>query len=270
MRGMTWAVALLAAAGPGAAQARERGPIQDNSFLVEEAYNQEPGVIQHISTFGRATGSAGWRYTFTEEWPLHGLAHQASVTVALERAPGHPAGLGDVALHYRWQAVGDGGAPVASAPRLSLLLPLGDARRGRGSGTVGAQVAVPLSATLGSSLVTHVNAGLTWERAALVEGGRAPRWGYSFGQSLVWLAHPSVNLLAEVVYAETLVRAAAGTARQTSLTVNPGVRAALDLPGDLQVVGGISLPVGAGPSRGERGIFLYLSFEHPAFGAAGG
>ena len=25
------------------------GPIQDNSFLLEEAYNQDPGVVQHIS-----------------------------------------------------------------------------------------------------------------------------------------------------------------------------------------------------------------------------
>jgi len=48
------------------------------------------------------------------------------------------------------------------------------------------------------------------------------------------------------------------------------LRAAVDGPGGLQVVGGLSLPVGAGPSRGERGVFLYLSFEHPAFGAGGG
>lgn len=28
-------------------------PIQDNSFLIEEAYNQEFGVVQHINTFTR-------------------------------------------------------------------------------------------------------------------------------------------------------------------------------------------------------------------------
>ena len=42
---------LVAAVGPVAAMAEEplaKG-IQDNSFLVEEAYNQEPGVVQHIS-----------------------------------------------------------------------------------------------------------------------------------------------------------------------------------------------------------------------------
>ncbi len=30
---------------------QESAPIQDNSFLLEEAYNQEDGVIQHISYF---------------------------------------------------------------------------------------------------------------------------------------------------------------------------------------------------------------------------
>jgi hypothetical protein len=34
--------------------------IQDNSFLIEEAYNQDPGVVQHIQTFARATRGDGW------------------------------------------------------------------------------------------------------------------------------------------------------------------------------------------------------------------
>ena len=38
-------------------------PIQDNSFLLEEAYNQEPGVIQHVSTFQRNSG-VGWALDF--------------------------------------------------------------------------------------------------------------------------------------------------------------------------------------------------------------
>ena len=35
------------------------GPIQDNSFLVEEAYNQEDGVVQHISFFERLATANG-------------------------------------------------------------------------------------------------------------------------------------------------------------------------------------------------------------------
>ncbi len=34
----------------------------------------------------------------------------------------------------------------------------------------------------------------------------------------------------------------------------------------LDVVARVAAPIGVGPSRGERGLFLYLSFEHPIFG----
>ena len=51
-------------------ESKVSAPIQDNSFLVEEAYNQEDGVVQHISTFERLTNSRDWVYTQTDEWPL--------------------------------------------------------------------------------------------------------------------------------------------------------------------------------------------------------
>src|SRR3990172_7707853 len=35
----------------GSVAAGETVKIRDNSFLIEEAYNQEPGVIQHIQAF---------------------------------------------------------------------------------------------------------------------------------------------------------------------------------------------------------------------------
>ena len=40
---------LLLALALGRGLARAEEPIQDNSFLIEEAYNQERGVVQHIS-----------------------------------------------------------------------------------------------------------------------------------------------------------------------------------------------------------------------------
>ena len=39
-----------------AQEASSTQPIADNSFLIEEAYNQEAGVVQHISTFSRPDG----------------------------------------------------------------------------------------------------------------------------------------------------------------------------------------------------------------------
>jgi hypothetical protein len=47
------------------------------------------------------------------------------------------------------------------------------------------------------------------------------------------------------------------------LIVNPGFRYAINCKSGLQIVPGIALPIGIGPSAGELGIFLYLSFEHP-------
>jgi hypothetical protein len=80
-------------------------PIQDNSFLVEEAYNQERGVVQHVSTFSRSEGSDGWMYAFTQEWPVRSQFHQLSYTVPIARndVDNGSTGLGDIAINYRYQ-----------------------------------------------------------------------------------------------------------------------------------------------------------------------
>lgn len=49
--------------------------IQDNSFLIEEAYNQEDGVVQHIQMFQYLKKSKDWVYTFTQEWPVPKQTH---------------------------------------------------------------------------------------------------------------------------------------------------------------------------------------------------
>ena len=67
--------AWLSAAGRMDAQ------IADNSFLIEEAYNQEPGVVQHINAFSRANGTGNWLYAFTQEWPVFSQMHQFSYTL---------------------------------------------------------------------------------------------------------------------------------------------------------------------------------------------
>lgn len=49
---------------------------------------------------------------------------------------------------------------------------------------------------------------------------------------------------------------------ESSLFINPGVRWAHNFRSGLQIVPGVAVPVGIGSSRGERGVFFYLSFEH--------
>lgn len=261
------ALGLLAAA-PLAAAAAELEPLQDNSFLIEEAYNQEPGVIQHIGTFSPSLRTRAWNSSFTEEWPIRGQTHQASVTVnfvGLE-TPGQQ-GLGDLGLNYRWQAVGNGHAVVALAPRLTLIVPAGGTSRGVGG--TGLQLNLPLSVALYDRGAWHVNAGGTWVPSArAAAGGYGELTSFAVGQSLVWLAHPRFNFLVELLYTTTQLDTRAGQERRETLTLNPGIRAGFDVAGGLQIVPGLAVPIGLGPSSGEVGLFFYLSFEHP-FSLAG-
>lgn len=78
--------------------------IVDNSFLVEEAYNQEAGIVQHISTLTRSASSPrDYVYTLTQEWPFSTERHQLSysVPVAFLRSAS-ASGLGDVMFNYRY------------------------------------------------------------------------------------------------------------------------------------------------------------------------
>src|SRR6185295_5301149 len=140
-------LAVLLAALPAGAQKGD-APIQDNSFLIEEAYNQEAGVVQHINAFARDDDTGDWVYTFTQEWPLGGQRHQLSYTVPWLRFEDGGSGVGDVAVNYRLQLVGSGETPVAFAPRLTALLPTGDEEKGRGAGAAALQVNLPLSVVL--------------------------------------------------------------------------------------------------------------------------
>jgi hypothetical protein len=239
------------------------GPIQDNSFLIEEAYNQEPGVIQHINTFAR-TRAGAWGYSFTEEWPVLGQTHQASVTFTALRPEDVKAGVGDLALNYRLQAIGSGDTRVAFAPRLSVLLPTGDAARGLGVGGAGIQVNLPLSVVLLEKLVTHLNVGGTFVPAARdVTGEEGRSTQLATGPSLIFLAHPNLNVMLEALYTTTEIALPSGSQRAETFTINPGLRGAINFKSGLQVVPGVSMPIGVGPSRGERAVFFYLSFEHP-------
>ncbi len=258
----------VAASAQATDTTRAPKPIQDNSFLVEEAYNQEGGVVQHINTFSRAVGSTVWGYTFTQEWPVGGLRHQLSYSLPVMRVDETPAGrggVGDAALNYRYQLLGSGASMVALAPRVSVVAPTGSSRQGLGTGGTGVQLNVPLSIVLSDALVIHSNAGATFTRHAHDSlGDRAATMGYNLGQSVIWLVHPKLNLMLEGAWTRTEeVVGPDQTQRSSALLLAPAVRGAIDFPSGLQIVPGIAFPIGVGPSRGERNVFVYLSFEHP-------
>ena len=244
-------------------------PIQDNSFLIEEAYNQEFGVVQHTSTLTRLWNRKDWIYTFTQEWPAPGdPRHQLSYTLAWQHAGAFPnsgSGMGDLLLNYRFQLIGNGETRVAFAPRATLIFSTGNAAAGRTLGGTGVQTNLPLSIVVAPKFVTHWNAGATFvPHATNAFGAHASSSGYNLGQSFVWLAKSRFNLLLETAYTNSQTVVGREKTQWTPcLYVSPGIRWAYNLKNGLQVIPGIGVPVGIGPSRGESGIFLYLSFEHP-------
>jgi hypothetical protein len=238
--------------------------IQDNSFLLEEAYNQESGVVQHISTFSRSTGG-DWVFAFTQEWPLGGIRHQLSYTVPLEHADGSGTGLGDVGLNYRYQLIGNPEARTVAAPRLSVLLPTGNEVAGRGAGAIGIQGNLPLTLIPSPVLATHWNAGFTIVPSArAADGARATTFSRNLGGSVVWLARPAFNVLVELLWLSEDEVVGEGSTRTTkSLVLNPGVRMAFDLAGDLQLVPGVAYSMGLTEESSDNALFLYFSVEHP-------
>lgn len=257
---------ILASVGVVSAEVPYR-EIQDNSFLIEEAYNQEDGVIQEIQTFQYLKGDS-WAYSFTQEWPVPTQAHQFSYTIPLEKLgkdEGQHSGLGDIALNYRYQLLFKEGV-MACSPRFSLILPTGDEKKGLGNGTVGYQVNLPISLKLNERFVTHWNLGITFTPNAKEPGGeKADTFNTNYGMSLVYLVNRNLNALVEFVgTAEQSVVSNGVTESSNSFIINPGLRYAIDF-NNLQIVEGISMPIGVGPSKGEYGVMAYLSFEHKLF-----
>jgi hypothetical protein len=248
-----------------AQQSAPTAPIADNSFLIEEAYNQEAGVVQHISTFTRPDGGGAWAYSFTQEWPFRGSSHQLSYTVPVINESATGTGLGDIALNYRYQVLGGEDDRLHAAPRLSLLLPSGSERHGRGAGGLGFQTNLPVSIRPRPWLALHGNAGLTWTPGANNAAGESARTlDLNLGGSAIWLLRPTFNLMLELLWLSTEdVTAPDRRERENALLLNPGFRGAFNFPSGLQIVPGAAYTFGLTEDSGDDALLLYLSFEHP-------
>jgi hypothetical protein len=239
--------------------------IEDNSFLIEEAYNQEDRVVQHISNGTYSLNSShNFVYTFTQEWPLFSEKHQLSYTLgfsSLNAASNR--GFNDMELNYRYQLTGHDDF-ITLAPRFSVILPTGNSKNGLGFGVSGYQFNLPASKRISNGLAVHANIGYTLVPSVKVTdiNNNSVIYNYSvfnMGASAIWLVTYRTNLMLEVLqnYIHGLNGAYVG---QT--IISPGVRHAIDL-GSLQIVPGIAVPVIFQNNRSTAGIFFYLSFEHP-------
>ena len=240
---------ILSLAAAPALRGQAPAPIRDNSFLVEEAYNQDGGVVQHVGTFALGR-RGGWAAAVDEEWPLGGMRDQLSLSLAALDASGGTR-FGDVELGYRRQLVGGSESRFLVAPRISALWLQAEDGPGGSPAGLGAQAALPMTAVLTSSIVTHWNLGVTLGPFKPIA---------SAGASVVWLATPTVNLLVEGIWVGQ-----EGT--PPVYIVNPGARFAINA-GALQIVPGFSFPIALARREEADAVLLYLSFEHP-LGSAG-
>ena len=251
--------AAFAQAAPPAPPRSSAAPFEilDNSFLVEEAFNQPRGVFQNIFGFQR-NGNA-WDFAFTQEWPAPDVQHQLSYTVPFSGIPGEK-GIGDVMLNYRYQLVTEDPGYPAVSPRLSVILPTGTDAFSRNS--LGLQVNLPVSKQHGN-LYVHGNAGFTWyPRAGSAGADKLSLVSPFVAASGIYRVRPMLNLMVESVLEFEQVAIAGEKHRDTVFTLAPGARGGWNL-GGRQLILGAAVPITWVASDSSAGILLYLSYELP-------
>ena len=239
--------------------------IQDNSFFVEEAYNQEPGVVQHILNvpINFMNGSREITPSFTQEWPVFGQTHQFSYTIPYAFT-GDDNGMEDMRLNYRLQALTEDDRTPAFAPRLSLVLPTGDPDKGLGVGRVGYETNLPFSKIVSDRWTLNFNAGMS----VFPDVRNHDLMNYNLGASAIFAVTRDLNLMLETVagwnddVAEGVLSPEATANRSTTAIISPGARYAFNLPNDAQLVVGLGLPIGLTSDSPDWGLFFYCSFEH--------
>jgi hypothetical protein len=253
--------------------------ISDNSFLIEEAYNQEPGVVQHIFTafYSNDPRQRGWAFTFTQEWPVFSQEHQFSYTIPSSHLVDDGArqiGIGDIQLNYRYQALEEGPISPAFAPEFSLILPTGSRRKGTGDGVVGYQWTLPFSKKVTSRLALNANFGVTYlpkVRTPLdsLGGALSPKRSlvsYIAGGSAIFAILPRFHVLLEWLgNFEDSINDNGKAKREFQPTLSPGFRTAIVNEEKLQIVTGVAAPIGLNRKANHYGAFLYFSIEHHFF-----
>ena len=143
---------------------------------------------------------------------------------------------------------------------LSLILPTGNRNRGLGDGSVGVEIKLPFSKIVSDRVTLHANAGMTH---LFNVQGHSPT-SFMVGGSGVYAVTRDFNFLVEgVVEWNESVNDALVLERETTFTLNPGFRKAINFPNDKQFVFGFATPITfSRDKRTDYGLFFYLSFEH--------
>ncbi len=268
------AVALIGLRGFSLAAERPIDVIEDNSFLIEEAYNQEAGVVQHIwnANYTKSGRTHGWNFSFTQEWPVFSQDHQFSYTIPsfhLSDNGTGVSGVGDMLLNYRYQALEEGDVKPAFAPRFSLILPTGNRKTGTGNNVVGYQWSLPFSKKVTDRVALHFNSGLTYSphvKAPADANGFSANQSlvaYNVGGSAIYALLPRFQLMLEWVgNFDQDFNDIGKRERFFRSTISPGFRTAIVNEEKLQIVTGVAAPIGLNRRTDNIGVFIYFSVEH--------
>jgi len=248
---------------------------EDNSFLLEEAFNQPMGVIQHIVSYATNNIKKGnSNFNFTQEIPLTDLTHQLSYSLNYSFLPPQDglkqkSGFGDVYISYRPSLMNEK-QWMMLAPRITLILPTGNAAQGLGQGGWGGQFNLAITKRLVRRLITHYNFGYTVISQADFYLNNTPEpvlayqrnlYNKNAGFGVIWIAQRKCHLMLE--YTSNFTQSITDTGRVTTqhqATISPGLRYCFD-NGRMQVVPGLAAPLSFTNGAVEVGVFLYLSFE---------
>jgi hypothetical protein len=246
--------------------------IEDNSMFIEEAFNQERAVIQHISNLIIVGNKL--QYVYTQEIPMPTEKHQLSIGIvhnSNQNSNDVSSGFGDLFINYRpmlrsktdWALV---------IPRFTLIAPTGDAKYGFGTGGWGVQFNLAVTKRLNKKITTHWNAGATeifndHHYMAGVNGDlelnkMEHHNSFNLGLSAIYLVSNSINFMCEYTCTRGQVFDEEGnTGTSTDMIVNPGFRFAFNL-GVTQIVPGLGIPLFFENGRhASTGNFIYLSIE---------
>ncbi len=203
---------------------RPAAGIKEHSFLIEEAYNQEAGEIQHVVTLQRQ--QRDWFFHFSQEWALGSQTHQLGYSVPYSwlRGDGQRVkGIGDVEITYRYQAWLESATMPAFAPTLSVVLPTGSRSKALGDGSFGVEIKLPFSKIVSDRVTLHANAGMTHH---VRRPGAQPHAASSSAAAPIYAVTRDFNLMLESLVEWTRVGRTmpATLERETTFTLNPGFR----------------------------------------------
>ncbi len=269
---------LLSGVTARAAEPRPIDGFSDHSFLLEEAYNQDRGEVQHTlnAVYSNDFWRRGWSFNFEQEWWLFTQDHQVAFSIPfshLREEGDKQRGVGDIEIEYRYQLTEEGPNIPAVAPGFGFILPTGNRDKGTGNGVVGYEWSVAASKKVASRLALHANLGLTYlpkVRVPLDDNKRlSPKRSlvsYDVGASAVFALSSNIHMLLEWVGEfEDEINDQGKRERDFKAILSPGIRTAVINKDRLQTVLGVGIPIGVTGPADNYGVFLYFSVEHKLF-----